>query len=232
MLSQSLSYAKVSKREIKKIFSRLEKMYQKDFKKRDLKIVFKIKKDKRINAEATSGRNPKVRLIYIYEGYLNQRCQTYDSLLAITCHELGHHLASKNKNPNPGHRRYVIEGEADYWAAKYCLPKYYKNYPNDIVTVKSRHKSDVDELCSNHKKSDYSICQKVLGAGINKLTCGYKLDRRFRYHVEPSYKTPDDLMVSETSIFHPSPQCRIDTHLNGFMGLKRPSCWHRSLNSL
>ena len=212
-ISTNISFAKISKPEVKQIFKRLESLFDSEFKKRGLKISFKIKKDNNINAEATTdAKDPSKKLVYIYQGYLNHKCQTYDSVLVAICHELGHHLSNKNKKTSPGHRRYSMEGEADYFAAKVCLPKYYKKYPNDDIIHLNKSDDDTSELCAD--SDDYNTCVRTLTASYNKIFCGYKFDRRFKYISEPSFKTPDNSRLFETLENHSSPQCRLDTYLS------------------
>lgn len=219
--NSGFGFASVSKSEAETIFDRLESLYQNEFKKRGLKIIFKVKNNDRINAEATrSSLNSKKRLVHINTGYLAQTCMTYDSVIATLCHELGHHLAK-----TPGFQSRPSEGEADYWAAQECLPKYYKNYPEDKVLTLGDEATDIDELCANNQ--DYDICRKTLAASFNKIYCTYKLDKRVRYDKAPSYKTPTEDQALWTVKYHPLPQCRLDTHLNGFMNLERPGCWYR-----
>lgn len=228
LLNAFQTEAKISHKEAQTIFTRLEKLFKGDFKKIGLGIQFKIKKDVRINAEATSASfNANLRQVIIYSGYLNHSCQSYDSILATLCHEVGHHLARFNKNPTRGFRRFSVEGEADYWAAQVCLPRYYQNYPEDNPKTlgKENEIADINEICAG--RDDYQICQKTLIASYNKIFCHYRLDRRFKYDSPPSFKTPDTFKVRWTAKYHPSPQCRLDSHLKGYMSEPRPRCWHR-----
>jgi hypothetical protein len=166
---------------------------------------------------------------------------TSDGLAAIVCHEIGHFLGKRAKfGPwmkwlNADLVGMAIEGEADYFASRECLPRVFKK---NFVELRNHNDSDthkVQHLCSDRfvDSSKLEICQRVILAGHAMLrsinnsdapTDLVKEGKNFKW-VEISLDKKDRKFSLWTDWQHPSNQCRLDTFKKGALKKSRPACW-------
>lgn len=148
---------------------------------------------------ADAKRWPPDFFVTIYGGIARQPETTEDSLALAVCHELGHGYGGEPYRD--AYNRIALEGQADYWAAAVCLPRYFARHP-----------------------SAAPVTQRILDAA-SRLT---SMLARLRGVPLPSLGTPDPTVVEQTIRTHLEPQCRLDTLAAGAKGLVRPACWYRA----
>lgn len=138
---------------------------------------------------------------------------TRDGLLTILCHEIGHHLggAPKKFRGRTQLRSWSsAEGQSDYYASLYCLPKIFNEETSLSDTSLSFPKSSRESVvmkCGNNL-----LCQRIALAG---LTVGRLFASLKDYYDMPSFQETDPTEVWETNYGHATPQCRLDTILAG-----------------
>lgn len=162
--------------------------------------------------------------LYLLGGYGKLAGMTQDGIAATLCHELGHGIGG------PPYKAYKdedtdvsVEGQADYFAFRYCLPRIFKRLkPNAEVKSVNAH---TDSLCKHIPQARYSLCTRVFQA--------LEVERTFfRLNKEDpttNYSTPDSSISTEVNkdpYFYPSSQCRLDTMMAGLFEKERPRCWY------
>lgn len=174
-----------------------------------------------VNAHATRDLedNP---IVEVPGGLARHPLLTEDGFLLIICHELGHFLGGAPKMLR-GESKKVgwssAEGQADYFAANKCFKtllvhqqwEQNEQVPPGLFTLQDE--KEVAELCSD------SACKRMLFASLSvaKMFAAVKWES-----VTPSLTSPTTREVEETSFFHPSAQCRLDTFVAGWFCPKSP----------
>ncbi len=151
--------------------------------------------------------------IFIFGGFAKLQEMTLDGLAITACHEIAHGI---------GGAPYKIsgtstEGQADYYATKYCLPKVFKYLNQSSEVTESQFNLN---FCK--KSSDYTYCMRALTA-LESNIYFYKTLGDIVYFNTQSDEVATNLNTSPT--FYPSSQCRIDTSLRGVIKRSRPACW-------
>lgn len=211
------------------IYQKIKKIYQTDLDQRLIKLSLKVYSSKNPNAAVMQNPyHPRKKSILLNTGLIKGKCQDYDSLVLIICHEFGHLLGEKRYHNHKVGYRTTFEGESDYWAAQKCAPAFYKKYAQKDNGIE--FDNEVSEICAHEKNDqDYEVCQRVLQAGLNISKCVMK-DEPYNYgakiNSEASYKTPSTYITNVTWRRHPQKQCRLDTYLAGFFNKPRPLCWY------
>ena len=135
--------------------------------------------------------------VLIFRGMAHRLEIDQDALALIICHEIGHLYGGRPLKRE--HDYIAAEGQADYFAAKYCL--------RDALTMISP-----DQVEKRMINAIYGV-----GAFLAN-NWGHDL---------PEITTPDLSQVSETYLEHPTPQCRFDTFMAGLSDRPRPKCWYK-----
>ena len=184
--------------------------------------------------------------VLIYGGYSMSRHVNKDVIARVACHELGHHFGGTVFYPG-AYSWAAGEGQSDYWATLKCLRKYFENQDNARELSKVKVPVIVREKCMEVWKDpkDALICMRSSMAAKAWTLVMYNNDSY-------QFDTPDENTVKVTSISHPNPQCRLDTHFQGALCLEdhmtdttdenykvgtctrdlydvgtRPRCWYR-----
>ncbi len=201
--------------------------------------------------------NQKYYRIMLNGGALRRPGFTRDETALIACHELGHLIGGEpTKLTNGGgisviidgeddsgfRYRTSVEGQSDYWAASRCLKQYFSVQNNAAWET---------GLNSPRNQQAAALCEKNYVTRVEQLICERSIESALRFAYDewayskerksgipaPQVNTPDSVVVEQTRISHPSPQCRLDTFvagalckecnsdLNVTMG-PRPSCWY------
>ena len=132
----------------------------------------------------------------------------------VMCHELNHlyggtpYIDLRN--------RMAAEGQADWSGAGWCLY-------NVALKLKDTSPFQTTPFMDKSCKADPVCLQELGGAwGLGKLLASLGYERM------PDFETPDTSVVSRTELSYPrTAQCRLDTYLNGVLGLERPRCWYK-----
>ena len=148
-------------------------------------------------ADTAMARRWETAQVLIYRGMAHRREIDKDALALIVCHELGHLYGGKPLKPTG---KYIsAEGQADYFATRYCLKR---------------------ALASIHPKNIEKRAIRAMHLVGSFLANNWG-------HPHPTLDTPDKTIVEKTLIDHPTPQCRLDTFWAGYHGGKRPNCWYK-----
>lgn len=170
----------------------------------------------RVNASATRDRDYNF-VIKVSGAMAKQKGMDEDALLFILCHELGHHLGGapkKKRGESDIDSWSSAEGQADYFAAKECLPIVYDEDGDDKKNVDDKV---IEQLCEEE------LCERILETGL-KVSMVFA---EIKHSEFPSLLKTSNIQVSQTNLSHPDVQCRLDTIKNGALGNERPECWFR-----
>lgn len=146
---------------------------------------------------------------------------TQASLAAIVCHELGHIIGGEPLQTIPGGEWASSEGQADFFAAKICLPNYFHRHP-EAQTAGSTD-PEIMKTCHGNES-----CESVAKTGFEVVS----FFQRYSYHeyvpvrLETHEKPSTELIRNK----YPTDQCRLDTFVGGAicqLGLscRAPTCW-------
>jgi len=142
----------------------------------------------------------------------------------ILCHELGHALGgfpfkdssrAQATGMVSGQYGTVVsaEGNADYFAAKECLPRLWANQRplNETFaqTASDYARARCDEVWQG--VDERNLCYRTLAMAEPFASWSGGKDSSSSFHLD----TPDPLVVSAISVAHPHLQCRVDTILQG-----------------
>jgi hypothetical protein len=210
------------------------------------KLIFQREWDNpRVNASATRDDqgNP---VVVINGGLARHPMMTFDSLLLLVCHEIGHHLggAPRQFRGTSKLRSWSsAEGQADYFSTAKCLPKVLMNSTDDENKKAVMKMNYIDyQLAKVRCESDLCIRMATAGLVTSRFIASLKNGAM------PSLEVKDESKVSEINMGHPAPQCRLDTYVAGANCLvlmdvlpdsedpkvgacvnksDRPSCWFK-----
>lgn len=172
--------------------------------------VERLWKNSAVNAEAEQIAGDWV--VRMFGGMARYRDMTEEAFTLVLCHEIGHHIG--------GAPRYVSdlpwatnEGQADYFASLKCTRRLWSDVDNSarISALK------VPALLSTKCLSEWTGPQEravCVRAGMGGLTIGNMLAFMRRYPA-PRIERTDQGEVTETEDRHGSPQCRVDSFING-----------------
>jgi hypothetical protein len=154
--------------------------------------------------------------ITVFGGLINHRSLSPESFVAVLCHEFGHALGGKPfiSNLGSGKTKASCGGQADYYAAAYCMKAFWRDNDNAETL--------------QHLGIDHSLlipCQSQFESEKERALCGRILNaaqEMSRFVAEltgeaiPSL-TKKDLSIAETPLIndHPPLQCRLDTFVAG-----------------
>lgn len=128
---------------------------------------------------------------------------TEDAYAAVVCHEIGHIVAGEPRQTIEGATWSSAEGQADFFAASVCLPRYFKSLGTKALDIPARVEKAGFDMMNSFKKFDSNSVDKTVS--------------RTR---APMPATKDTLINK-----YPSLQCRYEAFRNPS---KRAACWYRS----
>ncbi|MBL6991622.1 MAG: hypothetical protein ISR65_17690 [Bacteriovoracaceae bacterium] len=141
-----------------------------------------------------------VHMLTLFGGLGELELMSRDGLALIACHELGHGIAG----PPLKETGASTEGQSDYFATADCLEKVFQHLPiEDDLTFHERAIQAIEFGL-------IPLLEEVEG-------------------VQTSVNSRSDEVAQELDLspgYYPSPQCRIDTLVDGISDLGRPICWY------
>lgn len=152
--------------------------------------------------------------IFLFGGFSRLEGMSLDGLAITACHEIGHGIGDAPYKESGA----STEGQADYFATKVCLPVVFKYLEQTVETTKSEFNLN---FCKQSK--NYEYCMRALTA-LESNIFFFETLGDIVYFDTPSTEIAEELNYSPS--FYPSAQCRLDTSLNGVLGLERPKCWY------
>jgi hypothetical protein len=186
-------------------------------------VVNRLWEDSTVNANVDRNRVQETVIINMYGGLARRLEIMPESFALVICHELGH--AYGGAPYIIASRHLSAEGMADYYGAGECLKKILPLIPSSFDVSSTTGYSA--EKCSQVYPNDasaYSVCVRSLEAG---MSLG-RLLSAITKETEPSYLTPDTLVVKETELSYPKTvQCRVDTYHSAVFQLAKPTCWFK-----
>ena len=148
----------------------------------------------------------------MFGGLARHETITYEAMMTVVCHEVGHHLGGAPKYY--GNNWASNEGQADYYGSLKCMRKVFTAEEN-LEWAKTAEIDPValDQCEANFKTdADVAICARsaMAGRSLSRLFRALRKEER-----EPKFDEPDANKVSRTSDRHPGTQCRMDTYFQG-----------------
>jgi hypothetical protein len=142
--------------------------------------------------------------LMILGGMARMKEMTLDGYAAIVCHEIGHIVGGEPRQTIYGVDWSSAEGQADFFSASICLPKYFKSLGmNSEQEIKNRIEKAGYDFLSLAKVVESKPQNKILSRGKINLPA-----------------------VNETIInLYPSTQCRYETYRDNS---KRSTCWYKN----
>ncbi len=197
LLSRTTKYPVIPKKLFKNTIKAMEKKFQ----------YLAVNREERLvtyagwtdpTADLATARRWENAQVLIFRGMAHRNEINQDALALIVCHEIGHLYGGEPLKIE--HDFIAAEGQADYFATKYCLR-------DALIMI-----------------SPQNIEQRLVQA-INGV--GEFLAHNWGHPI-PSLDTPDLIEVEKTYLEHPTPQCRFDTYMAGLNGQGRPKCWFKN----
>lgn len=136
-----------------------------------------------------------------------------DTMQVIACHEIGHFLGGfpfhhAQNNTLSTHKSILsAEGQADYYAAKDCLPRIWKGDKNNASYAARIPKSMRAKCDAAHRTvADRRVCYRILATGTEYAKS---------LEANVSLTTPVTVEAVETKLGHFGAQLRLDTVVAG-----------------
>jgi hypothetical protein len=153
--------------------------------------------------------------IFLFGGFIRLPGMTIDGLALTACHEIAHGIGGSPFKLSGT----SSEGQADYYASKVCLPVVFKYLRDKNIRSQNNH---IHQLC---EKSELALddCLRLMSA----IEVDIIFFRHLGTETSISNRSPLQAEVLDRSdTFYPTPQCRLDTMVNGVLGFERPECWY------
>lgn len=147
-------------------------------------------------------RNQKEMMIL--GGTTRVKGMTKDAYATIICHELGHVLGGAPYQTINGVEWSSAEGQADFFAARVCLPKYFQ-------TLGIR----ASDIAAGVEKAGYEMLSSIAPYGSDTKDELASLQR-----FDELYETTDSTLINN----YPTLQCRYETFRNSS---QRSHCWFK-----
>lgn len=224
-----------------RIISEVFQLYQENNLNRTLELGVVDWETPYFSAWATENSDLDTYQINFWGGYARLPDMTKRSFILTACHEVGHILGSAPFHLTETLKNMSAEGQADFFAAAFCMKRYYLHYGfedevedlNPYAAARCYDQFGKKEALSN--ELEFELCLQVAKAGqdLSQVLTFLKPSEIGEYH------TPSPLVVEETNYNgYPDIQCRLDTYLAGALrathlnkeesGRLRPACWFSS----
>ena len=164
--------------------------------------------------------------IEIYGGALKSEGTNTDSLRAMICHEVGHHLGGAPFMPQYYEDYYLFqgssEGQADYYAANVCLKKWLngEDHWRKIHQIGFSKKDQIFCERYHNDKNNIGLCIRIITAFKRMLSL------KIESEVQINLKTPSLAYkyALASSVTHPPSLCRLETAYAGVICHQENGC--------
>ncbi|GEM_PF-5059851 len=209
------SYASINEVEFNNIPKQVLEVMNAEIQESGLDIKLNLNWESEIK-NAGASRNENSGLINLYGGYARIKEVTKESFAQTTCHELGH-LISKGYRVMPT-LKYASESEADYFATKTCLRKYFSKFPTNRTPTKWQIAQ-----CNKTGPKNLSLCTDLLISSKDSL----QVDKSLTPNQEWEDHTQLDTSKTDITLYngYATVGCRYTSYVHGALNLERPSCW-------
>lgn len=162
----------------------------------------------------TVGREGDEWSIILHEKtFQNKKYETYETVLVVACHEIGHHLG-ETAYYSGAYSWAAAEGQADYYVTTKCLRKVFEDEDNEkwVKEYPLKISKTLVSKCRRQwkREKDVSTCIRSSLSAYQRVVSVYGMAK---------FETPDKRKVTETKISHPQSQCRLDTFFQGALCL-------------
>tara|TARA_B110001454_G_C12723068_1_gene435670 strand:- start:5604 stop:6359 length:756 start_codon:yes stop_codon:yes gene_type:complete len=238
LLSESRSFAQISEADFELVVRAFHAEYDTELKAKNQSIVVNPASNPQMvgfwwkldeiraaySSMVDSDTNVQQHYLFLMGGYARMKGMTRDGVAATLCHELGHGLGGAPfKNYEHEETNVSVEGQADYFAFRYCLPRIFKRLPtNEPVKPMNAY---TDSQCKTLPASSYEFCTRAFQTLQAERTF-FKLSPDDPNTEFDKHDTSMATKVNKDPYYYPSSQCRLDTMMNGILGKERPSCWY------
>ncbi len=198
--------------QFQKVIDHIEKVYAPIFSKMSPRLTIQRNwHSETVNAFASLSYS--WRLIDIHGGLARHPLMTEDGFALVVCHEVGHHLGGFPAPVVLSHAALSSEGQADYFSTLKCLRRYFLRDDNQKIVKNLAAPEKLIENCqeSFRDKEDAAICVRSALAGLDFA----KVSASLRGSDFPTLMTPEKRIALVTDHDYPSPQCRLDTFVQG-----------------
>lgn len=161
--------------------------------------------------------------LFLFGGYARIPKMTLSGVAMTLCHELGHGIGGAPLKDSGEKIRASVEGQADYFAARFCLKRILKHLP-----AVSDHAVDpyLKTRCEEkYSGADLLMCTRAMAELENERI----FFRTTEGGESETYFDRLDITITDhvelDPYYYPSAQCRLDTMINGILELPRPLCW-------
>lgn len=211
-VNYSLLSNSITREEVLKLIQDLELEFQSDAEALGGRLVFDYQEQNQtISAYATRSEN--LWKITINAGMARHEAIDLDGLAGILCHEVGHHLGGAPKKLRSMSSQWAsVEGQSDYFVTTKCLRRLWKM--NDDKISVDKIPAGLEKACSSISHLEKVLCLRMGSASWQIARLAAKLIPR---STTPQYTRPTRSTVTSTMETHPSPQCRLDTYMQGLL---------------
>lgn len=173
--------------------------------------------------------------VMLWGGFIRAPGSNFEIIAFTLCHELGHYLGGTPYQVfNHEVQWSSAEGQADWFAARECLPRVFRNFSSFSRYKTLQHANETTIYCQGETKQK-ELCQWILGAGqdFSEFSSFYFLENGVKTTVprlhQQAMERPSRTIVST----YPTAQCRLDTIKQAGLcaggslsHCVRPSCWY------
>jgi len=159
--------------------------------------------------------------IYLFGGFARFAGMTPDGIALTACHEVGHGIAGGPFKDTSDYSNVptTTEGQADYFATSICLPVVFK-YLKALRPLKDN--KTYSKLCKQQTKHDTITCLRLMASLESDIALLKYLGHTASFD---TFSTNVQEQINTSVRYYPDSQCRLDTMINGIIGLERPECW-------
>lgn len=215
--------------ELKNLFSVFESIYETELKKNGAELVFNTpiegfkdfwwkQEPPRASVVIDENHDKTVFRIYVFGGLARLKSMDLDGISITICHEFGH-LFGGAPFKDSG---ITTEGQSDFYSTSNCLEKIFnKTKPG---SRRSNTPKEIDVCMKTYTdEQKQSFCLRALLAMDGHLSMLRVLEPHLNlWDTDPSVTKK----VNTSNRFYPIGECRVETNVNGILGLDRPSCWY------
>lgn len=182
-------------------------------------VVEKEWEDPEVDGQMTRSGNTVT--ITMFGGLARRPEIRAEGLSLIFCHEIGHVFGAP-----PLENGYAVEGEADYYGARFCAREIIKRL--NLTQPPQYLTGFMQKTCTANFQDSASgeVCMRALSAGqqLGNLLAVIDMQKS-----KPNYETPDPYVTPELIRVYPKTnQCRLDTYFAGALDKERPLCWYKA----
>lgn len=190
----------ISERDFVEIPKKILALFSQELKSKKYPVQFDTRWNSPYFGAGVSLYNQKFNIV-VFGGMARIDGMTKEAYATVICHELGHIIGGAPYSKMKGYEWSSIEGQADFFAASVCLPRYF-------ISLGVGQKSLKNEI----EASAYEFFETV-----KFVSSETKNQPLIRWHATQE-------VAKETIQGYPSIQCRYENYRESSV---RPACWFK-----